>query len=141
MDTVEYKNITFRVWDIGGRTKITSLWQHYYRDTQAIIFVVDSNDKERLSDIGQEKSYFSDDTACEELHRLCLEDELKDVPILIMANKQDLPFALSIKEVTERLRLKQIKNRKWHIQSCCARTGDGLYEGLDWLSEVLNDKK
>lgn len=59
-----------------------------------------------------------------------------------MANKQDLPNAMSIAEVTERLHLHEIgaTGRAWHIQATAAPTGDGLYEGLDWLSEALHQR-
>merc|ERR1712087_530274 len=103
--------------------------------TQGIIFVVDSNDKERIDDSS------SDSSAKEELHRMLAEDELRDAALLVLANKQDLPNAMSVNEVTERLSLNQLRNRQWYIQSTCATTGDGLYEGLDWLSNTLNKKK
>lgn len=48
METVEYKNISFTVWDVGGQDKIRPLWRHYYQNTQGLIFVVDSNDRERI---------------------------------------------------------------------------------------------
>merc|ERR1712154_251722 len=79
-----------------------------------------------------------DDNAKEELHRMLAEDELRDAAVLVFANKQDLPNAMSVNEVTEKLGLNQPRNRQWYIQSTCATTGDGLYEGLDWLSNTLN---
>merc|ERR1712147_388917 len=136
VETVEYKNISFTVWDVGGQDKIRPLWRHYYQNTQGIIFVVDSNDRERIDDASG-----SDNSAKEELHRMLAEDELRDAVILVFANKQDLPNAMSVNEVTERLGLNQLRNRQWYIQSTCATTGDGLYEGLDWLSNTLNKKK
>merc|ERR1712241_403055 len=135
VETVEYKNINFTVWDVGGQDKIRPLWRHYYQGTQGIIFVVDSNDRERIDDSS------SDSSAKEELHRMLAEDELRDAALLVLANKQDLPNAMSVNEVTERLSLNQLRNRQWYIQSTCATTGDGLYEGLDWLSNALNKKK
>jgi ADP-ribosylation factor protein 1 len=66
------------------------------------------------------------------------EDELRDAKLLVFANKQDLPNAMSVAEVTDKLGLHALRNRKWYIQSCCACSGDGLYEGLDWLSNALN---
>ena len=60
--------------------------------------------------------------------------------LLVFANKQDLPNAMSVAEVTDKLGLHALRNRKWYIQSCCATSGDGLYEGLDWLSNALNAK-
>merc|ERR1711978_31595 len=136
VETVEYKNISFTVWDVGGQDKIRPLWRHYYQNTQGIIFVVDSNDRERTDD-----SSGSDNSAKEELHRMLAEDELRDAVVLVFANKQDLPNAMSVNEVTEKLGLNQLRNRQWYIQSTCATTGDGLYEGLDWLSNTLNKKK
>jgi len=136
VETVEYKNIAFTVWDVGGQDKIRPLWRHYYQNTQGVIFVVDSNDKERL-DSGNS----SEASAKEELHRMLAEDDLRDAILLVFCNKQDLPNALSVAEVTERLQLNTIRNRGWYIQATCATTGDGLYEGLDWLSNTLTKKK
>ena len=68
------------------------------------------------------------------------EDELRDATLLVFANKQDLPNAMSVSEVTDKLGLHSLGNRKWYIQSTCATSGDGLYEGLDWLSSALSSK-
>jgi len=136
VETVEYKNISFTVWDVGGQDKIRPLWRHYYQNTQGIIFVVDSNDRERIDDTSG-----ADNSAKEELNRMLAEDELRDAVLLVFANKQDLPNAMSVNEVTEKLGLNQLRNRKWYIQATCATTGDGLYEGLDWLSTTLKNKK
>jgi len=126
VETVEYKNINFTVWDVGGQDKIRPLWRHYFQNTQGLIFVVDSNDRERISE------------AAEELNKMLNEDELRDAAVLVFANKQDLPNAMSVAEVTDKLGLHQLRSRKWYIQSTCATSGDGLYEGLDWLSNVLS---
>jgi len=129
VETVQYKNIHFTVWDVGGQDKIRPLWRHYYQNTQAVIFVVDSNDKERSGE------------ASEELQKMLREDELREAALLVLANKQDLPNAMSVAEVTDKLGLHSMRNRKWYIQACCATSGDGLYEGLDWLSNTLSKKK
>eukprot|EP01114_Cavostelium_apophysatum_P001176 TRINITY_DN10_c0_g1_i1.p1 TRINITY_DN10_c0_g1~~TRINITY_DN10_c0_g1_i1.p1 ORF type:complete len:181 (-),score=63.13 TRINITY_DN10_c0_g1_i1:71-613(-) len=128
VETVEYKNINFTVWDVGGQDKIRPLWRHYFQNTQGLIFVVDSNDRERIAE------------AAEELNKMLNEDELRDAAVLVFANKQDLPNAMSVAEVTDKLGLHQLRSRKWYIQSTCATSGDGLYEGLDWLSNVLSGK-
>mmetsp|Transcript_73503 Transcript_73503/g.66154 ORF Transcript_73503/g.66154 Transcript_73503/m.66154 type:complete len:191 (+) Transcript_73503:92-664(+) len=138
VETVEYKNISFTVWDVGGQDKIRPLWRHYYQNTQGIIFVVDSNDRERICDSSGKNEL---DTARQELHRMLAEDELRDAVLLVLANKQDLPNAMSINECTDKLGLNGLRNREWYIQSTCATTGDGLYEGLDWLSKTLTKKK
>merc|ERR1711861_27082 len=118
VETVEYKNINFSVWDVGGQDKIRKLWRYYYQNTQGLIFVVDSNDHDRIED------------ARGELMKMLQEDEMRDAVVLVFANKQDLPNSMTAAEVTEKLGLKSMQTRKWFMQSTCATTGDGLYEGL-----------
>jgi len=125
VETVEYKNISFTVWDVGGQDKIRPLWRHYYQNTQGIIYVVDSNDRDRVQE------------ARDELQRMLNEDELRDALLLVFANKQDLPNAMSAAEITDKLGLQSIRQRDWYIQATCATSGDGLYEGLEWLSQNL----
>merc|ERR1711861_67873 len=91
VETVEYKNISFTVWDVGGQDKIRPLWRHYYQNTQGIIFVVDSNDKERVGE------------AKDELNRMLSEDELRDGVLLVLSNKSDLPQAMSAAETADKL--------------------------------------
>ncbi|PIK34682.1 putative ADP-ribosylation factor 1-like [Apostichopus japonicus] len=129
VETVEYKNISFTVWDVGGQDKIRPLWRHYFQNTQGLIFVVDSNDRERVAE------------AREELTRMLQEDELRDARLLVFANKQDLPNAMLAAEVTDKLALHSLRSRSWYIQATCATSGDGLYEGLDWLSNELKNAK
>jgi len=136
VETVEYKNVRFTVWDVGGQEKIRPLWRHYYQNTQGIIFVVDANDRDRIDD---SKDY--EHSANEELHRMLAQNELRDSVLLVLANKQDLPNAMKVEEVTQRMGLNKIRNRQWYIQGTSAPTGDGLYEGLDWLSATLSKKK
>ncbi|CAH1378074.1 hypothetical protein MTP99_019451 [Tenebrio molitor] len=128
VETVEYKNICFTVWDVGGQSKIRKLWRHYFQNTQGLIFVVDSNDRERIGE------------AETELQNMLMEDELRDAVLLVFANKQDLPNAMTAAELTDKLNLNQLHNRRWYIQATCATQGDGLYEGLDWLSNELANK-
>ena len=80
-------------------------------------------------------------SAKDELNRMLAEEELRDAILLVFANKQDLPNAMKVQEVTERLGLNKLRNRQWYIQGASAPTGDGLYEGLDWLSNTLSKKK
>ena len=116
----------FTIWDIGGCDKIRPLWRHYYQNTQALIFVIDSNDRERV------------DEAIEELTKMLLtHDDLKVSAVLIFANKQDLDSALSIEEITNKLNFDKLLNINWKVQGTTAVTGDGLHEGLDWLATTL----
>ncbi|KAL9641988.1 hypothetical protein ABK040_004044 [Willaertia magna] len=121
VETIKYKGKAMTVWDVGGQDKIRPLWRHYYMGTNALIFVVNSNDRERMDD------------AKDELQRLISEEELQGIPILIYANKQDLPNALSVAEIVDKLGLHKLRNREWFIQASCAPTGDGLFEGLDFI--------
>ena len=126
VEQVEYQNITFTVWDVGGQDKLRSLWRHYYEGAHALIFVVDSNDRERTQ------------LAKNELSRLLGAEELQNAIVLVFANKQDLPNALSAQELASQLELAQRIKNPWYIQPCCATEGSGLYEGLDWLSNSLS---
>jgi ADP-ribosylation factor protein 1 len=128
VETVEYRNIQFTVWDVGGQDKIRPLWRHYFQNTQGIIFVVDSNDRDRVPE------------AREELQRMLNEDELRDALLLVFANKQDLPNAMSVAEITDKLGLHSLRQRTWYIQSTCATSGDGLFEGLDWLANEIKQR-
>lgn len=129
VESVEYKNICMTVWDIGGQDKIRALWNHYYQNTDGIIFVVDSSDRERI------------DEARIELGKIVELNVLRDAVLLIFANKQDLPNALSASELFEKLELKKLKNREWFIQGACATSGYGLCEGLDWLANVFSKNR
>jgi len=107
------------------KNKIRPLWRHYYNNTEGIIYVVDSNDSHRV------------DESALELQKILREDELRDAVLLVLCNKQDLPNAMSVAQVTDKLGLHSMRNRQWYIQATCATSGDGLYEGLDWLSQAL----
>ncbi|KAN0091113.1 Tryptophan synthase beta subunit-like PLP-dependent enzyme [Tylopilus felleus] len=101
VETVTYKNVKFNVWDVGGQDKIRPLWRHYYTGTQGLVFVVDSQDRERI------------DEAKQELHRILSDREMKECLLLVFANKQDLPGAMSPAEVTEKLGLHRMRDRSW----------------------------
>jgi ADP-ribosylation factor protein 6 len=120
VETVTYKNVKFNVWDVGGQDKIRPLWRHYYTGTQGLVFVVDSQDKERI------------DEAQQELHRILIDREMKECLLLVFANKQDLPggmvahfsplfrnshisLAMSPAEVTEKLGLHRMRDRSWYV--------------------------
>ena len=129
VETVEYKNISFTVWDVGGQEKIRALWQHYFQDTQGVIYVVDSNDPQRLEE------------AKEELDNVLADDRMRDCVLLVFANKQDMPHAASTTEITDKLGLQHHRDRQWFIQSTCAVTGEGIVEGLEWMANTLKRKR
>ena len=125
--TRERQNLNFPLLPLSFQ--IRPLWRHYFQNTQGLIFVVDSNDRDRISE------------ARDELHRMLNEDELRDAVLLVFANKQDLPNAMSAAEITDKLGLHSIRQRHWFIQSTCATSGEGLYEGLDWLATNIANSK
>ncbi|KAF7699431.1 hypothetical protein HF521_004173 [Silurus meridionalis] len=98
VETVEYRNICFTVWDVGGQDKIRPLWRHYFQNTQGLIFVVDSNDRERVAE------------SADELSKMLQEDELRDAVLLVFANKQDLPNAMPVSELTDKLGLQMAES-------------------------------
>ncbi|GAB6022411.1 E3 ubiquitin-protein ligase trim23 [Chamberlinius hualienensis] len=127
VETVEYNKILkLIIWDVGGQPKLRPLWKHYYLNTQAIIFVVDSSNHDRLPE------------AQTELTKLLLEKELKDAALLILCNKQDLSNAVSIQDIAELFGLPKLCcSRNWHIEATDAQSGLGLHSGLDWLARQL----
>ncbi|XP_064077895.1 uncharacterized protein LOC135195555 isoform X2 [Macrobrachium nipponense] len=126
VETVEYKNISFTVWDLPSQCKMRPLWRHYFPGTTAAIFVVDSTDKERLPESREALQYVLD------------EPELDNCPLLIMANKQDLPEAVSPSSITEALQLERLK-RPWFIQGTSALESTGICEALDWLAKAVTE--
>lgn len=129
VESVTRKNLTFSVWDVGGQDQIRGLWRHYFLNTQAVIFVVDSNDTNRLKE------------ARDELWKVLESPELTGAIILVLANKQDLPNALPANEIGNGLDLARISSHSWHVAATCATTGDGLDESFDWLADRIKEKK
>ncbi len=114
--------------DVGGQKKIRALWHHYYEGTDAVIFVIDSSDRSRIAE------------AQDELFGVMNHDLLRRAKLLIVvyANKQDLPGSMMSAEIVDKLQLQsRFRNTQWHVQGAVAVSGEGLYEGLDWLSETL----
>ncbi|KAJ0789476.1 putative small GTP-binding protein [Helianthus annuus] len=131
VETLEYKNISFSVWDFGAQTmyRLLPIMSHYCQNTQGLIFVVDSTDRDRV------------DEARDDLHMMLLKEvALKDAVLLVFANKQDLLGAMNVAEITDKLDLHSLGQQKWYVQSASATSGEGLYEGLDWLSNNIDDK-
>eukprot|EP01100_Stratorugosa_tubuloviscum_P002848 TRINITY_DN1673_c0_g1_i1.p1 TRINITY_DN1673_c0_g1~~TRINITY_DN1673_c0_g1_i1.p1 ORF type:complete len:176 (-),score=43.98 TRINITY_DN1673_c0_g1_i1:113-640(-) len=124
IEVIKYTAMSFIIWDIKRQHK---MWRDYFNGAQALIFVVDSNDRDRLSE------------STNKLHQLIRErQQPNNSIILIFANKQDLPTAMSISELTQKLNLNSLSTNKWFIQSTSAISGDNLYEGIDWLYRNLD---
>ncbi|XP_071164208.1 uncharacterized protein [Mytilus edulis] len=123
------KGVSFTVWDVGGQEKIRRLWQHYYQNTEGLMYIVDSNDKERLSE------------AKDELDGILNSDEMRGVPVVVLANKQDLPRSMSPSEVADGLGLPKMTGRKWYIHGACATTGEGIFESMKEMANLVKNNK
>lgn len=129
VETVTYKNVKFNMWDVGGQERLRPLWRHYFPATTALIFVIDSQDKDRLNE------------AKEEFYSIVGEKEMEKVVLLVLANKQDLKGALKPQEISEFLELDQnLKNQLWCVVGSNALTGQGLVEGLSWVANNTSGK-
>ena len=122
---IQKENVKFTFWDIGGQKSIRDVWENYYENNDALIYVIDSSDSYRLEESG------------EELKNLLEQNELSGIPLLIYANKQDLNLSLSPEEIMEQLNLTDIVNRKWTIVACSALTKVGINEGLEWIEKNM----
>ncbi|GME68787.1 unnamed protein product [[Candida] boidinii] len=122
VETIKYKNMTMHTWDIGGQERIRALWRHYFSGTDALIFVVDAADRDRL------------DNAKKELYKVINDKELKNCLLAVLANKQDLPNALKPKELIQELELENIHDHNWCVIPTVATNGVGLTEVLSWIS-------
>jgi len=172
VETLKYKNFALTIWDVGGQHK-QPFWKDYYENTHAIIFVVDSDDRERLDTVSNEindnlfiptdgassfsrkrnkannknkidphrASLIQQTNSKDKLYYLLEQEQLKDAVLLVLCNKQDIPHAMSVYEISERLELSKLKDRKWYIQGTSATTGEGLHEAFDWLCNTLNKMK
>ena len=134
-ETIKYKGLFLEIWDIGGnniffddKCKCTVLCKHYFQNTDGMIFVVDCNDKERFSKANQA------------LLEITNNEELKNIPLLIFGNKQDLNEATSSNKLIEFLEMEKIKNNKSFLQDSSALNGRGIKEGFDWLSNILLER-
>ena len=124
VEEISYNNVKLQAWDLGGQESTRSIWNVYYVNTDAIIYVIDTHDE----------TY---DDSKTQFYKLLSNETLKNAIILIYANKQDLPGAKNVAEIIQIYELDTIKDHIWHIQPCSAQTGEGLITGMKWLSDQL----
>ena len=125
VEELTHNNVKFQAWDLGGQESTRSVWDVYYMSTDAVVYVIDSQDDENFE---ESKAQF---------HKVISHPNLKNTIILIFANKQDLPGAKDVNKLIEDYEFDKIKNHIWKIQSCSALKGEGLISGIKWLSEQL----
>ncbi|RKO97094.1 hypothetical protein CXG81DRAFT_26415 [Caulochytrium protostelioides] len=113
-------------WDVGGQTSLRSYWRNYFEATDGLVWVVDSADRpDRLEQCRKE------------LHALLQEERLAGASLLILANKQDVPTALSSEQLATFLHLDDIQGHHWQVMACSAVTGAGCAEGIDWVVDDI----
>eukprot|EP00929_Paragymnodinium_shiwhaense_P015479 TRINITY_DN123576_c0_g1_i1.p1 TRINITY_DN123576_c0_g1~~TRINITY_DN123576_c0_g1_i1.p1 ORF type:complete len:198 (-),score=40.81 TRINITY_DN123576_c0_g1_i1:171-764(-) len=119
---IQIDSVVAVFWDLGGHASFRSVWHNYYAEVQGVMFVLDSADAARM------------DEARDTLVDILSHEAMRGVPVLCMANKQDLPDAMSAKEICRRLDSEQwLGNRPFHVHPCSALRGQGLEAGVRWL--------
>jgi len=129
VEKFKMKTLAFTAFDMSGQGRYRNLWEQYYRECDGIIFVIDSSDKLRMV------------VAKDELDLLLQHPDLKSrrIPILFFANKMDSRDAVSSVKCSHLMGLETLSDKPWHICASNAVTGDGLHEGVDWLSDQLKE--
>ncbi|KAM7161471.1 ADP-ribosylation factor-like protein 3 [Macrochelys suwanniensis] len=127
--SVHSHGFKLNVWDIGGQRAIRPYWKKYLGNTDMLIYVIDSADKKRFEETGQE------------LAELIEDESLTGVPLLVFANKQDLASAAPAAEIAEGLNLPTYRDRQWQIQACSALSGEGVQDGMNWICSQITSRK
>eukprot|EP00347_Sterkiella_histriomuscorum_P000030 403377450 len=128
-EDIQVKNINIKVFDLAGQEKMRNVWKYYYSSIEGIIFVLDASNRERILE------------AKDEIQNLLQNEEAKQIPILILANKQDLEGAIKGNEMTEMLGLVEYVNKKpvpfIKVQESSAVQDRGLYDGFEWIVDRI----
>ncbi|XP_055857418.1 ADP-ribosylation factor 4-like [Episyrphus balteatus] len=127
VETLDVKNFRLTIWDFVGSDSLRRKFTHYLQNSDAVVFVVDSTDYDGIQNAEMA------------LTDLLWSGELKNAPILLLANKQDLPYALCPEKVAEMVKIDERKHN-YHVQGTSAYSGIGLYEGLEHLHNMLSKK-
>ena len=121
VETTMFRNISTTAWDVSSDTAIRPLWRHYFEFTNALVWVVDCSDQSTYAEV---KKAFE----------MVLED-LPGVPVVVLANKVDLPHA-SPGTLAHDLGLPSLlHDRQWTLMPACGLRGEGLHAGLDWINQ------
>jgi len=126
--SVQSQGFKLNVWDIGGQRRIRPYWRNYFENTDVLIYVIDSTDRNRFDETGVE------------LTELLEDEKLSGVPLLVFANKQDLFSAAKASEIADGLQLQQLRSRNWQIQACSAKKNEGIEDGLQWVMKTVASK-
>lgn len=119
------KKTSLTVWDVGGQKSMRPNWRHYLDDCKALVFVVDSSDRERMPE------------AQKVLKKVLGEEKLRGVPLMVLANKKDVAKSMTIREVSTQLDLPSYKDRLWEIQACSGLEGLGLHQAFMSVNKLI----
>ncbi|XP_022914676.1 ADP-ribosylation factor-like protein 6 [Onthophagus taurus] len=129
VERFQNQNLAFTAFDMSGHGRYRDLWEHYYKDCHGIIFVVDSSDRMRLVVVKDELDLLlSHPDVCN-----------KKIPVLFFANKMDCKDSLSSVKIAAALGMDKIMDKPWHISASNALTGEGLQEGVEWLTQQIRE--
>ncbi|KAE8736438.1 Chromosome transmission fidelity 8-like protein isoform 1 [Hibiscus syriacus] len=126
---VKVLNTKLVFWDLGGQPGLRSIWEKYYEEAHAVVFVIDAACPSRFED---SKSA---------LEKVLRHEDLQGAPLLILANKQDLSEAVTAEELSRYLDLKKLDERVYMFENVSAFDGSGIKEGAEWLVEVMERSK
>ncbi|XP_047432293.1 ADP-ribosylation factor-like protein 11 [Mugil cephalus] len=119
------KKTSLTVWDVGGQKSMRPNWRYYLDDCKALVFVVDSSDRERMPE------------AQKVLKKVLGEEKLRGVPLMVLANKKDVAKSMTIREVSTQLDLPSYKDRLWEIQACSGLEGLGLHQAFMSVNKLI----
>jgi len=123
VEQVEYKGLTINAWDLGGQTTYRTLWHSYYESANAVVYIIDSADRQRFEE------------SRKELEALMRHPDLSSKPFLIFANKQDLPNAADKQEIINIFKLESFNTQTWTVVPCCAKSNSKIMQGFEWLAQ------
>ncbi|XP_047967408.1 ADP-ribosylation factor-related protein 1-like [Salvia hispanica] len=126
---IEVSNTKLAFWDLGGQLALRSIWEKYYDEAHAVIYVVDAACPSRFED---SKSA---------LEKALRHEDLQGAPVLILANKQDLEEAVSTDELAQYLDINKLDGRDFKFQAVSAFDGSGIKEGVNWLVDAMQRSK
>eukprot|EP01035_Chromulina_nebulosa_P017822 gene17822-23433_t len=125
---INYQGSQVVIWDLGGQIKMRSIWEKYYDEANAVIFVIDSSDTNRFIE------------AKLALISACENETLKSIPIVIFANKVDLQSKLTIDEIYDSFSEIRGKLDKNTIYRVSGYTGQGLEEAVKFTIEEATNR-
>ncbi|XP_038683806.1 ADP-ribosylation factor-related protein 1-like [Tripterygium wilfordii] len=126
---VEASNNKLVFWDLGGQPGLRSIWEKYYEEAHAVIYVIDAACPSRFED------------AKSALEKALRHEDLQGAPLLILANKQDLSDSVSAEELARYLDLKKLDERVYMFEAVSAYDGMGIKESVEWLVEIMERSK